>query len=383
MIVAEMHDQLATLRKLAAAALPTICDLTEEICLIPAPSYHEERRARFVAEQLRTRGLSAEIDEIGNVVARRKGRGTAKSLLLAAHTDTVFPIDTAITVRRENGTMVGPAIGDNSLAVASLIELVTILDEARIETPGDLLLVANVGEEGLGNLRGIRAVCDRYGGELGGVIAIEGHNVGRVTHGAVGSKRIRVTVEGPGGHSWGAFGQPSAIHELGLIVGEIARIEVPTEPKTTFNVGLIEGGVSVNTIAPRATAVIDMRSVDPDALAHLAGEVGAIISRRRTDLVTTSVEVLGERPAGWTAASAGIVQAASAILRQLGIEPVLNASSTDANIPISRGIPAICVGLTHGSGAHRVDEMIEIAPIEQGVVQLGLLAAAFPVNSSR
>ena len=192
-----------------------------------------------------------------------------------------------------------------------------------------------------------------------------------------------MTVEGPGGHSWGAFGQPSAIHELGLIVGEIARIEVPTEPKTTFNVGLIEGGVSVNTIAPRATAVIDMRSVDPDALAHLAGEVGAIISRRRTDLVTTSVEVLGERPAGWTAASAGIVQAASAILRQLGIEPVLNASSTDANIPISRGIPAICVGLTHGSGAHRVDEMIEIAPIEQGVVQLGLLAAAFPVNSSR
>jgi acetylornithine deacetylase/succinyl-diaminopimelate desuccinylase-like protein len=276
--------------------------------------------------------------------------------------------------------MIGPAIGDNSLAVASLIELVTILDEAQIETPGDLLVVANVGEEGLGNLRGIRAVCDRFGDELGGVIAIEGHNVGRVTHGAVGSKRIRVTIEGPGGHSWGAFGQPSAIHELGLIVGDIARVAVPTEPKTTFNVGLIDGGVSVNTIAPRASAVIDMRSVDPGALANLASEVEAIIGRRQTDQISTSIEVLGERPAGWTPPSAGIVQTASAILRRLGIEPMLNASSTDANIPISRGIPAICIGLTRGSGAHRVDEMIEVAPIEQGVVQLGLLVAAFPVG---
>jgi acetylornithine deacetylase/succinyl-diaminopimelate desuccinylase-like protein len=380
MIVAETHDQLATLRKLASAALPTICDLTEAICLIPAPSYHEEQRARFVAEQLRVRGLTVEIDEIGNVVARRKGSGKAKSMLLAAHTDTVFPMSTELTVRRENGTMIGPAIGDNSLAVASLIELVTILDEAQIETPGDLLVVANVGEEGLGNLRGIRAVCDRFGDELGGVIAIEGHNVGRVTHGAVGSKRIRVTIEGPGGHSWGAFGQPSAIHELGLIVGDIARVAVPTEPKTTFNVGLIDGGVSVNTIAPRASAVIDMRSVDPGALANLASEVEAIIGRRQTDQISTSIEVLGERPAGWTPPSAGIVQTASAILRRLGIEPMLNASSTDANIPISRGIPAICIGLTRGSGAHRVDEMIEVAPIEQGVVQLGLLVAAFPVG---
>lgn len=375
-----MHDQLATLRKLAAAALPAICDLTEAVCLIPAPSYHEERRAEFVAEQLRARGLAAEIDEIGNVVARRKGRGRAKSLLLAAHTDTVFPIDTELSVRRDNGKMIGPAIGDNSLAVASLIHLATILDQAQIETPGDVLFAANVGEEGLGNLRGIRALCDRYGNELGGVIAIEGHNVGRVTHGAVGSKRIRVTIEGPGGHSWGAFGQPSAIHELGLIVGDIARIDVPSEPKTTFNVGIIQGGISVNTIAPSATAVVDMRSVDPGALAELASKVESIVNRRRTEQIATKIDILGERPAGSTQASAKIVRAATGILRQLGIEPMLNASSTDANIPISRGIPAICIGLTRGSGAHRVDEMIEVGPIEQGVVQLGLLVAAFPIE---
>jgi tripeptide aminopeptidase len=374
------HDQKTRLRELAASSLDAISDLTEQVCLIPAPSYAERQRAEFVAKQFDARGLRAEIDEIGNVIARRKGTGSARSLLLAAHTDTVFPIDTEITVRRENGQMIGPAIGDNSLAVATLIELASILDEAQVKTPGDLLLVANVGEEGLGNLRGIRAICDRFGDELGGVIAIEGHNVGRVTHGAVGSKRIRVTVCGPGGHSWGAFGQPSAIHELGLIIADISKLNVPEDPKTTFNVGLIEGGVSVNTIAPRASAVIDMRSVDPAALNRVSSEVVQIVGRRQSDLISTQIEVLGERPAGWIDASARIVQTASSILRELGIEPVLNASSTDANIPISRGIPAICIGLTHGSGAHRVEESIEIAPIEQGVLQLALLVSAFPVE---
>ena len=380
MIVGGEHDQKIHLRKLAASSLEAVCTLTEQVCLIPAPSFAERQRAEFVAKQFEARGLRAEIDGISNVIVRRTGAGSARSLLLAAHTDTVFPIDTELTVRRENGQMIGPAIGDNSLAVATLIELASILDAAQVETPGDLLLVANVGEEGLGNLRGIRAVCDRFGDELGGVIAIEGHNVGRVTHGAVGSKRIRVSVFGPGGHSWGAFGQPSAIHELGLIIADMSKLRVPEDPKTTFNVGLIDGGVSVNTIAPQASAVIDMRSVDPVALKKLSAEVVQIVERRQTNQISTKIEVLGERPAGWIDASARIVQTASAILRELGIEPILNASSTDANIPISRGIPAICIGLTRGSGAHRVEESIEIAPIEQGMLQLALLVSAFPVE---
>jgi acetylornithine deacetylase/succinyl-diaminopimelate desuccinylase-like protein len=368
------------LRELAASSLKAVCDLTERICLIPAPTYAEHRRAEFVSSELTSRGLNAEIDEIGNVIARRKGTGSAKSLVLAAHTDTVFPIETEISVRREDGKIIGPAIGDNSLAVATLIELASILDTAGVETPGDVLLVANVGEEGLGNLRGIRAICDRFGDEIGGVIAIEGHNVGRVTHGAVGSKRIRVTVHGPGGHSWGAFGQPSAIHELGLIIAEISKLKVPDDPKTTFNVGLIEGGVSVNTIAPQASAVIDMRSVDPASLNRVSAEIERIVSRRANDQIKTEIELLGERPAGWVDSSARIVRTASSILRDLGYEPTLNASSTDANIPISRGIPAICIGLTRGSGAHRVDESIDIAPIECGVAQLALLVLAFPVD---
>lgn len=375
-----VDNRKAHLRELAAASLGAVCDLTEQICLIPAPSYAEQRRAEFVAEALTSRGLQPEIDEIGNVIARRKGTGTAKSLLLAAHTDTVFPIETEIKVRRENGQMIGPAIGDNSLAVATLIELSAILDAAGVETPGDLLLVANVGEEGLGNLRGIRAICDRFGDELGGVIAIEGHNVGRVTHGAVGSKRIRVTVHGPGGHSWGAFGQPSAIHELGLIIADISKLSVPDDPKTTFNVGLIDGGVSVNTIAPRASAVIDMRSIDPASLKRVSVEIERIVMRRKSEQIRIVIELLGERPAGWVDSSARIVRTAANILRDLGFEPMLNASSTDANIPISRGIPAICIGLTRGSGAHRIDESIDIAPIEYGIAQLALLVLAFPVD---
>lgn len=373
-------DQNAHLRRLAEASVGEVCDWAEKICLVPAPSYEERTRAEFVAKAFEQIGLMPEIDEMANVVARRKGSGTSKSLMMAAHTDTVFPRETEISVRRTATEMVGPGIGDNSLGVAGLLGLARILDDARVETPGDLLLVANVGEEGLGNLRGIRAMVDRFENELGGVIAIEGHNVGRITHIGVGSKRIKVSVQGSGGHSWGAFGEPSAIHELGRIIAEISDLQVPADPKTTFNVGLVEGGVSVNTIAPRASAVIDMRSVDPASLDKLASRVERIIASHGGDRISTSVEVLGERPAGRTDPSTKIVRTAIEIIGQLGFEPELNASSTDANIAISRGIPAICVGLTRGTGAHRVDESIEIAPVQQGMTQLALLAAAFPVG---
>ncbi len=374
------NDRGALLRRLAAASVGPVCDWAEKICLVPAPSYEEMPRAEFVAEAFQLHGLTPEIDEMGNVYARRKGTGQAQSLMLAAHTDTVFPRGTEIKVRRTDGEMIGPGIGDNSLGVAGLLGLASIMGQAEIETPGDVLFIANVGEEGLGNLRGIKAMVDRFEDELGGVVAIEGHNVGRITHMAVGSKRIRVTVDGPGGHSWGAFGQPSAIHELAQIVTQISQLSVPSDPKTTFNVGLIEGGVSVNTIAPRASAVIDMRSVDPASLDRLADQVERIISSRAGDPIRVKIDVLGERPAGRTDPSTKIVRTAVQILKEIGLEPELNASSTDANIPISRGIPAICVGLTYGSGAHRVEESIEIAPIESGMLQLALLVSAFPVG---
>ncbi len=360
--------------------LPRIVDLTARICAIPAPTFHEAERARFMAEQFRQRGLAVEVDDLHNVVARRPGEARAPALLLAAHLDTVFPPDTPIAIEQGEGWLQGPGIGDNSLGLAALLTLADLLQAAGVQTPGDLLLAANVGEEGLGNLRGIRALVDRYGRELGAVVAVEGHNLGRVTHIAVGSRRLRLTVTGPGGHSWGAFGQPSAIHVLASIIAELTRLPVPEEPKTTYNVGLIEGGVSVNTIAPKASAVIDLRSVDPAELARLSQSLAGIIERHRVEGVEITEEVLGERPAGQTPVDAPIVQAATQVLRELGLEPVLDASSTDANIPMERGIPAICIGLTRGRRSHTLQERIEIDPIRLGLAQLVRLVERFPVG---
>lgn len=372
-------ERIETIKSAARSLTAEVAELAEQICLIPAPGYQEEDRARFVASQLETRGLAVEIDDIFNVYARIPGAGNGKALMISAHTDTVFPAGTPITVQHADGRLVGPAIGDNSAGVACLLGTVDLIRKLDVQLPGDIVLVANVGEEGLGNLRGIRAAVDRFDGEIGGVIALEGHNLGRVTKGAVGSTRIRITVTGHGGHSWGAFGEPSAIHALAAIVFDISRLQVPLNPKTTYNVGLIEGGVSVNTIAPHASAVVDMRSIDPASLARLSDQVEKIVHRWASNHITTEIEILGERPAGDQPLETPIVQAAIDTLAALGFHPEVNASSTDANIPIARGIPAVCIGLTHGDGAHRVDEWIEIAPLGLGLAQIGSLIDRWPV----
>jgi tripeptide aminopeptidase len=363
---------------LAAAAQsgPAVAALARRIAEIPAPTFHEADRAAFVAEQFTALGFTPAGDEAGNVIACRAGTQPGNALLFAAHTDTVFPLGTDVTVHERDGKLYGPGIGDNSLAVAAMLILARLLDEAKVRTRSDLLLCANTGEEGLGDLRGIKqAVGDRRA-ELGAVIALEGLNLGRVTHQAVGSRRLRITVEGPGGHSWGAFGNPSAIHVLAEIITAITRLAVPHEPKTTFNVGLIEGGVSVNTIAPTASLVLDMRSTDPAALAYLVEQVEAIAHQAERDQVRVQSTVIGDRPAGRLAPAAPLMQTTLAALRELGIEPTLDASSTDANVPLALGIPAICIGLTRGGHAHREDEYIELAPIGRGMQQLVLLATA-------
>ncbi|MEX2425281.1 MAG: M20/M25/M40 family metallo-hydrolase [Thermomicrobiaceae bacterium] len=355
-----------------------MADYAEQICLVPAPPYMESERASFVAGLFRDIGYEPTIDDIGNVIIRRPGSGDEKAIMLVGHTDTVFPEGTKITVQRGDGTMTGPGIGDNSLGAAALLGIAKALDELELTTAGDLLLVANVGEEGLGNLRGVRAAVDTFESELGAVIAVEGHSLGRVTSGAVGSKRIKVTVTGPGGHSWGAFGQPSAIHALGHIIHDIDSLVVPSDPKTAYNVGVIEGGVSVNTIAPTASAIIDMRSVDIESLDTLASSVERIIKAQDHDQISTEIEVLGERPAGQTPDDSPIVQTGLSILRELGMDPYTDASSTDANVPISRGIPSMCVGVTTGEGAHRMEETIEVEPIAKGIAQLLKLVMSYP-----
>lgn len=209
------------------------------------------------------------------------------------------------------------------------------------------------------------------------MVALEGHNLGRVTHVAVGSRRYRVKATGPGGHSWGDFGQPNAIHALAKFIAELDAISLPRMPKTTLNVGTIEGGVSVNTISPSASCLLDLRSTDEHALQRLSERVTRLAAKHsRSDGVMLHLDTIGERPAGVVPVDSPIVKVATATLSALGVDATLDASSTDANVPIAAGMPAVCVGLTSGGNVHRVDEYIDTASIPLGVAQLGLLSLA-------
>jgi acetylornithine deacetylase/succinyl-diaminopimelate desuccinylase-like protein len=360
---------LSQLRAAAVRHTEAVADLARRICEVPAPTGREWERAQLVASLWQERGYTPEIDAVGNVYVRRGKRGQGPVLMLLAHTDTVFPQTTPIVVKREGDILRGPGIGDNSVNVAAMISALDILDELGIETAVDIVAVADVGEEGLGNLLGARTAVERYRDQLGAVIAVDG-SLGHLTHIAVGSKRWRIIVSGPGGHSYGAFGTPSAIHGLARIIAAIADLEVPQQPKTAFNVGIIEGGTSVNTIAAQASALLDMRSVDVAALDRLADEVRAIVEQRAGPGLQTEIEILGNRPAGQLSRSSPLVQLAADALTWQGIEPKYGASSTDANIPISLNIPAICIGITRVEGAHTLEEFLTISPIAAGMAQL-------------
>lgn len=361
--------ELDHLRSLAASQADVVVELAQRICAVPAPTGDEQQRGELVAALLRERGYTPEVDEIGNVYARRGQRSDKPVLMVLAHLDTVFPHTTPLKIVRDGDILRGPGIGDNSLSVASMLGILDVLDQMGLQTDVDLVAVANVGEEGLGNLRGACAAVERYRDQLGAAIAIDG-NLGYITHVAVGSQRWRITVRGPGGHSYGAFGRPSAIHGLARIIASIAELPVPQSPKTTYNVGVIEGGTSVNTIAAQASALLDMRSTDVVALKHLAEQVREIVKQRAGAGLQAEIEVLGERPAGSRSQSDPLVQLAAQTLTWLGIEPEYGASSTDANIPISLNIPAICVGVTQVRQVHTLEEWLSIPPIRDGLAHL-------------
>jgi len=359
----------AALYRTAEEFTPRVLALAGELAAIPAPTGEEQQRTIFVRDRMSTLAFdSIDVDEMGNVVGRLQGLAEQPRLLIAAHIDTVFPMSTQLDIRHDSKRSYGPGIGDNCLGIAAALLIPQMLDSAGLRPDVDLLITGNVGEEGLGNLRGMIAVMDEHP-EVGAVIAIEGHNLGRVTHIAVGSMRYRITVSGPGGHSWGDFGKRNAIHAAAAIISELDEIDLPSSPKTTLSVGTIQGGISVNTIAPSCTFLIDLRSVDANELARLNAAVERILNRKRKD-ITVDSDLLGVRPAGQVPQNARITRIASAILESMGITPTGDASSTDANIPISRGIPAVCIGLTHGGNVHKEDEYIEREPVAKGIYQL-------------
>jgi acetylornithine deacetylase/succinyl-diaminopimelate desuccinylase-like protein len=364
--------------------LETILDQVVAIQQIPAPTFAEERRARYVEQRFQALGLAdVRRDELNNVYGRAPGSDPRRMpLVLSAHLDTVFPAGTDLTTRREGALYYGPGIGDNSAGVAGLLVVAGALRAHNIGHAADIHFVANVGEEGLGDLRGMRAVVDRFGGAATYVV-VEGGLYGQLTHQAIGVRRYRVEVTAPGGHSWGSFGAPSAIHVLGRLIAAIDGLAVPQEPKTTYNVGIIEGGLSINTIAAAARLWLDLRSESPDALARLVDDVHATVENLRGyyagrgDAVGIELVEVGNRPAGSIPRRSPLVVAADAALRAVGCaEARYIVSSTDANIPLSRGYPAVCLGLTHSANCHRTDEYIDVTQLPAGLGQLLLVTLA-------
>jgi tripeptide aminopeptidase len=385
-VILASPERIEAVRAAADAVTPDVLELTALISAVPSPTGEETAKSLLVERLFATAGLATERDAIGDVLALIPGRqpsqaGTSR-LVVAAHIDTVFPIGTPLEVKRSAGRLTGPGVGDNSVAVAAAIKLAVLLRNAGEVPAVDVLLTGNVGEEGLGNLRGIREVLASRS-DIGAVVALEGHNLGRVTHVAVGSRRFRLSVRGPGGHSWGDFGRANAIHGLSKLIAELDAIPLPRSPKTTLNVGMISGGVSVNTIAPEASCLLDLRSIDESALRRLSDRVTRLVDRsNRGDALEYTAESIGERPAGVVAADSPIVQIAANTLAALGLEPSFDASSTDANVPIAAGIPAVCVGLTTGGNVHRTDEYIDVEPVSMGVTQLALLTLALAESLS-
>ncbi|MEZ5416558.1 MAG: M20/M25/M40 family metallo-hydrolase [Vicinamibacterales bacterium] len=322
---------------------------------------------------------------MGNVLGERPGSARRPHVVMAAHLDTVFPEGTNVKTTQEGSVIRGPGIGDDCRGLAVVLAVIRALRAGNVRTPGTITFVGNVGEEGLGDLRGVKHIFDEgLKGQVDRFVSIDGTGLG-ITHVSVGSLRYRVTFKGPGGHSYGAFGMVNPIHALGRAMATIGEFQVPVEPKTTFNVGRVGGGTSVNSIPFEAWMEVDMRSADPaslqslDAKFHKAVDdaVGAENARWNSRALTVEKTLVGNRPAGRAPATSAIVQAATSVTTALGIPVSLDEGSTDANYPQSLGIQAITIdGGGRGRGAHALDESFDSTDSWKGTQRALLLAIA-------
>lgn len=361
--------------KLASDYDRTIAELIR-ITETPAPPFKEAVRGKLYADLLRAQGLQdVTVDAEGNVTGVRRGTGPigGKMLVVSAHLDTVFPEGTPIKVRREGNRLYAPGIGDDSLGLASILAWVRALDAGKVRTRDDILFVGTVGEEGPGDLRGVRHFFAKgvYKDRVGAFFSVDNSKVARIVNAAVGSRRYRVTFNGPGGHSYGEFGSVNPMAAMADAIARLYRTQTPTNPKTTYSASVTGGGTSVNTIPGSSFVEIDMRSSDPAALARLEARWLAIVGEAvaaenfarstKNGEVKADLKLTGDRPAGGTAADHPLVRTALASGRALGFEPHLEASSTDSNIPMSLGIPSLTIGSgAGGDRTHTVDEYLEV-----------------------
>jgi tripeptide aminopeptidase len=346
-----------------------------QITEIEAPPFKEEKRAATFAEMLRQSGLNdVEIDAEGNVIGVRKGAGTGPLIAIAAHLDTVFPEGTNVKVSRDGTKLRAPGVGDDSRALAVLLVMIRAMDAAKIQTVSDILFIGNVGEEGPGDLRGVKYLFQKgpYKDKIKMFISLDPYGAGNdITIGGIGSKRFKVTFKGPGGHSYGSFGLVSPAYALGNAILKLSRMQVPSKPKTTFNVGVIGGGTSVNSIPFESWMDVDIRSETKDELnkavdtfTKLMRDAAEEENRARSiaqGRIEVEVKQIGDRPFGQIPISAPMVQTATAVIEALGMTPAYGLSSTDSNIPLSMGIPALTLesGGT-GSRNHTLDEWIDV-----------------------
>ena len=356
-------------------------------CEVPAPSFMETARGELLRQTFQQLGLqNVRVDGAGNVLGDRPGAAATPHVVLAAHLDTVFPQGTDVRVTREGAILHGPGIADDCRGLAVLVGVVRALKQANVRTPGSITFVADVGEEGLGDLRGMKQLFNEtMKGQIDRFVSIDGSGLG-ITNVAVGSHRYRVTFKGPGGHSFGAFGLANPIDALGRAIAKIADFQVPKLPKTTFNVGRIGGGTSVNSIPFEGWMEVDMRSSDPASLAsvdasfHKAVDAAVVEENGRWGsprMITVTKDLVGDRPAGSTPDGSPIVQTAIAVTRALGFAANLGEGSTDANVPMSLKIPAITIGAGgRGTGAHALGETFDTTDSWLGTERALLLTIA-------
>jgi len=361
------HPAVAGALRALRADEPATLDEQKRVTEIPSPPFGEAKRAQHYLARMRDLGLAgAGIDTEGNVVGLRKGTGRKPKLVVSAHLDTVFAAGTDVAVTEKDGALYAPGIGDDGRGLAALLAVLRALNTANLATVGDIMFVGTVGEEGLGDLRGVKALF-RDHADIDGFISIDKMGVHRIVNQASGSRRYKITFKGPGGHSFNDFGQPSAIHAMGRAIAKISDVRTPADPKTTFTIGIVEGGQSVNAIASRASFLVDMRSSQREAMLNLERTVLGLVEsavadenrRWESDKTSFEVESVGDRPAGVTPENAIIVQAARRAVAAVDgkSSTQLVVSSTDANIAMSRGIPAVTIGGGgEGGDAHTTGE---------------------------
>jgi tripeptide aminopeptidase len=346
---------------------------------IPAPSFQEEKRSAAVKALLAAEGLPVQTDKLGNVIAELRGANDKECILITAHLDTVFPADTDVKVQREGDRLVAPGISDNGTGLAALVAIARAFQAAKLRPQRTILFAANVGEEGEGNLRGMRALIDAYRTRLRAVIVLDGSGTDHVTTKALASRRLEVTITGPGGHSWSDFGMVNPINALVRGSVRFINTKIPVSPRTTFNLGQVEGGTSVNSIPHEAKLKVDLRSESEDELVRLESALRDCIAAGVKDEMDNArdrskgkldwkVELIGSRPGGELAADSSLLASLRAADDYLGNQSRIERSSTDANIPLSLGIEAIAIGAGgNGGGAHSLQEWYEPAGREMGL----------------